>query len=175
MTLSGTITAAGINTDLDSNRAALASALTAGDVMWTRSCIARSVLSSTAVSARSRLLLLDDDAKLEYLGLTVVGGAYSITTTARLQAIGDGITGDDSTSAEYLQGEDVTVAVSTTDATRTHGRTSVFLRTQGDVARARAIWLKRGVLYRLSIECSDASNPAVFAQAVVIATSRRRL
>ena len=74
--------------------------------------------STTALQERSKIILLDDDARLIMLGVSVVGGAYTITTTARLAALDIGAVG--SGTDEYLHGEDVTSAKETTNATLAH-------------------------------------------------------
>lgn len=173
MTLSGTVTATTVNTDFDANRAALKTSFAAGAKRFTRSVVALGILSTTALQERSKIILLDDDARLIMLGISVVGGAYTITTTARLTALDIGAVG--SGKDEYLHGDDVTSAKETTNATLAHTRTTQFQRTSGEIgSNFREIWLLRGVPYILSVETSDAANVAAWAQALMVLESGRR-
>jgi hypothetical protein len=166
------VSASVLNTDSDQHRADLKAATKAGDTLVVRSFTTQSILSGTDIRDRSLLLVLDDDARLECLGVTAFGeSATSQTITGILDVLG-GAAGETSVADDFLQGETVSTSVALTTNARVHSRNTTFATADG--TRAREIWLKKGRLYRLSLTNSHAGTTPRFAQVLVVLTMRRR-
>lgn len=166
------VSATVLNTDSDQHRASIKATTKAGDELVVRSFTTQSILSGTNIRDRSLLLVLDDDARLECLGVTAFGEtATSQTITGTLDVLG-GSDGETSVADDFLQGEVVTTSVALTTNARVSSRETAF--TTADGTRGREIWLKKGRLYRLSLANSHAATTPRFAQALVVLTMRRR-
>lgn len=166
------VSATVLNTDADQHRASVKATAKAGDTLIVRSLTTQSILSGTAIRDRSMLLMLDDDARLECLGVTAYGEtATSQTITGTLDVLG-GADGETSVADDFLQGEVVSTSVALTTTARVSSRDTTF--TTADGTRSREIWLKKGRLYRLSLANSHAGTTPRFAQALLILTVRRR-
>lgn len=165
MTLSSTITKAALAAEWDSFRTRVNASRAAAGKSWPLIMRRLALASTDAISLRALTFTVDDDAEVRMLGVKAITTA-SVTVTARLAAL-DALGAN--ASDEYLQGEDITAAVTVNGTGRTRDATP-FTTTDN---RPRYVRLLRGVRYQLSLE-NSASNCTVAEAVLLLRTFRRR-
>lgn len=167
VTLSGTISAADLNTNFGDKTSSLQSTAQAGKVTWQYDLECLDLVTSTSVALRTLDFTAPDD--LEFVVLCL--NAWNSTAVTRI-ATGTltAIDVNEQSASKYLLGQPISLSVTCTAASTEYNAT----RDDRTASTATKIWLAKGVTYRLQVSQDTATVLDRVVLSLVVASRRRR-